>query len=104
MGAWAKFEFGKEKLPKRCFLVAGGTPRATVQNICNDFDEVLLHRHDVYERCLVRSGDEETILAFQLYGAAVVADFLKVLQDGGTEEVIFLGLAYGKDNELNVGD
>ncbi len=104
MGAWAKSEFGKEILPKRCYLIAGGTPRKAVDAICSDFGEVLLHRHDVYERCLVRMEDEETILAFQLYGAPVVADFLNVLHDGGTEEVIFLGLAHGKAKGMQVGD
>lgn len=104
MGAWAQSEFGREKLPKRCYLIAGGTPRETVDAICNDFDEVLFQRHDVYERCLVRTGDEETILALQLYGAPIVADFLTVLQDGGTEEVIFLGLAQGKVKGMKVGD
>jgi len=104
MGAWAQSEFGRETLPKRCYLIAGGTPRETVEIICNEFDEVLVRHHDVYERCLVRTGEAEAILAFQLYGAPVVADFLNVLKDGGTEEVIFLGLAQGKGKDIQVGD
>lgn len=104
MGTWAQCEFGREKLPKRCYLIAGGTPRETIDAICNDFDEISFQRHDVYERFLVRTGDEETTLVFQLYGAPIVADVLTVLQDGGTEEVIFVGLAQGKGKGIKVGD
>lgn len=104
MGEWAKMEFGREELPRRCYLIAGGTPRGVVDSMLAEYGESIVRHHDVYERCLVRDGDEETVLAFQLYGAPIVADFLYVLHDGGTSEVIFLGLAYGKAVDLKVGD
>ncbi|UCB51577.1 MAG: hypothetical protein JSV10_06160 [Candidatus Zixiibacteriota bacterium] len=104
MGDWARIEFGRKDLPSRCFLVAGGTPASIVERMAMALGEVKFHAHDVYERYLLRNGEtEETILALQFYGAPVVCDFLKVLQDGGTKEVVFLGLAQGRSKGLNKG-
>ncbi len=104
MGAWAKMEFGRERLPDRCFLVAGGTPRAIVERMAAIFGETVFHAQDVYERYLLRDADgNETVLALQFYGAPIVCDFLNVLHDGGTKEVVFLGLAQGRVKGLEKG-
>jgi nucleoside phosphorylase len=104
MGDWAKMEFGRNDLPPRCFLVAGGTPAGIAERMTRALGEVTFHRHDVYERYLLRNGEaEEIILALQFYGAPVVCDFLKILQDGGTKEVVFLGMAQGRAKGLNTG-
>jgi hypothetical protein len=104
MGNWAKHEFGRDTLPNRCYLFAGTTPDHVKNSILEHYEEIILHRHDVYERYIVRDKQQEDLLIFQAYGAAVVADILSILKDGEVEEVIFIGTAFGLSNKLNTGD
>ena len=104
MGNWAMHEFGKDKLPKRCYLFAGTTPEYVKNSILEHYNEVILHKHDVYERYIVKDKENEDLLIFQAYGAAVVADILSILKDGEVEEVIFIGTAFGLSNKLKTGD
>lgn len=104
MGEWAKHEFAREVLPKRCFLFAGTTPKHVKNSILDYYDEVVFHKHDVYERYIVKGSRGEDVLIFQAYGAAVVADLLTILKDGKVEQVIFIGTAFGLSNKLRTGD
>lgn len=104
MGNWAIHEFGKDKLPKMCYLFAGTTPEHVKNSILEHYDEIVLHKHDVYERYIVKDNQREDLLIFQAYGAAVVADILSILKDGEVEEVIFIGTAFGLSNKLKTGN
>lgn len=104
MGNWTIHEFGKDKLPKRCYLFAGTTPEHVKNSILQHYNEIVLHKHDVYERYIVKDKEREDLLIFQAYGAAVVADILAILKDGEVEEVIFIGTAFGLSNKLKTGD
>jgi nucleoside phosphorylase len=42
-------------------------------------------------------------LIFQVYGAPTITDLSFILKDGGVEEIIFIGLAYGLKNGLKIG-
>ena len=104
MGKWVIHEFGIEKLPKRCYLFAGTTPEDVKNKILQQYNEIVFHKHDVYERYIVKDKQREDVLIFQAYGAAVVADILAILKDGEVEEVIFIGTAFGLSNNLKTGD
>ena len=102
MGAWAEHEFGVKTLPPRAYLFAGTSGRAKIDAAIGEFDKVLVHRHDVYERHLV-SGSDATVM-FQLYGAPIMCDLITVLKDGGVKEAVFLGYAFGFGDDTRVGD
>lgn len=104
MGKWARHEYGRDKLPRRCYLFAGTTPEDVKQSIIKQYDEVIFHKHDVYERYIVKADTKENLLIFQAYGAAVVADLLAILKDGEVEEIIFIGTAFGLSKNLKTGD
>jgi purine-nucleoside phosphorylase len=104
MGNWSKHEFKRSKLPKRCFLFAGTTPEERKDKILNKFNEILFHKHDVYERYIVTDGKQEYIILFQVYGAPTITDITHILNDGEVEEIIFIGAAYGINEQLRVGD
>lgn len=104
MGNWAKSEFTREVLPRRCYLFAGTTPEHIKIEILKQYNEIIFHKHDVYERYIVKGKKGEEILIFQAYGAAVVADLLSILKDGEVEEIIFIGTAFGLSKKLRTGD
>jgi uridine phosphorylase len=104
MGEWSKWEFGREALPERAVILGGNTPQSSVDRIVESFGQVVFHKHDNYEPFIVESDRREVLLAFQVYGAPLVADLLFVLADGGVSSVIFVGAAYGRRSDLQVGD
>ncbi|HAX73156.1 MAG TPA: hypothetical protein DCY20_06495 [Firmicutes bacterium] len=103
MGSWTKYEFGRESLPKRCFIFAGDIPEDIKHEVLSCYDEVLFHKHTVYERYIVRSQDQEHLLLFQVYGAPVISDVTYLLHDGGVEEIIFIGTAFGIPKGVAIG-
>lgn len=100
MGNWAESEFGVKTLPPRAYLFAGTSGRTKIDAIVNSFGTVLHHQHDVYERYLV----QDATVMFQLYGAPIMCDLATVLKDGGVEEALFFGYAYGIPKDVSVGD
>jgi len=104
MGSWSECEFGVETLPSRAYLFAGISGREKIDAVVGSFDEILLHRHDVYERYLVSGAKGETSVMFQLYGAPIMCDLMTVLKDGNVKEAVFFGYAYGIAEDMQVGD
>ena len=104
MGDWSKWELGRERLPERAIIFGGNTPRSSIDRMVNSYDRVLFHKHDNYEPFIVESNGAEMLLAFQVYGAALVADLLWLLADGGVGSAVFVGAAYGRHPELRVAD
>lgn len=104
MGKWSQWEFGRDQLPLRAFIFGGNTSRAIIDRVIGSYDRILFHKHDNYEPYLVKTAGQETLLAFQVYGAPMVADLLKLLRDGRLRRAIFLGAAYGIAPQLRVAD
>jgi len=104
MGEWSKCEYDRSELPSRCFIFAGMTPNVLIEKILRNFQKVLYTKHDNYNPYIVEYEKEEITLIFQVYGAAMIADILKILKDGNTKEIIFIGSAYGISTDLHVGD
>jgi hypothetical protein len=104
MGSWSECEFGVKTLPPRAYLFAGTSGREKIDAVIGSFDKVLLHRHDVYERYLVRGDKGDASVMFQLYGAPIMCDLVTVLKDGNVKEAIFFGYAYGIPESTKVGD
>ena len=102
MGAWAEHEFGVKTLPPRAYLFAGTSGASKIDAVVGSFGKVLFHHQDVYDRYLVSGGDATVM--FQLYGAPIMCDLVTVLKDGGVEEAVFFGYAYGIEKGMRVGD
>jgi uridine phosphorylase len=104
MGKWSRWELGRDLLPSPAFFFGGNTPRSSIERIVGSYERVLFHKHDNYEPFLVEAKGRETLLAFQVYGAPMVADLLHILGDGGVRSSVFLGAAYGIDPDLREAD
>ncbi len=103
MGLWAEAEFGVKLLPQRAYLFAGPSGREKVNAIVNIFGKVLFHRHDVYERYVLKGAGGDASVMFQLYGAPIICDLVTVLRDGNVKEAVFFGYAYGIGEGMGVG-
>lgn len=103
MGDWTKFEFGRETLPKRCYLFAGDVQQEWKNTILSLYEKIIFHKHTVYERFIVSNGENEELLVFQVYGASTISDLSYILKDGGVEEIIFIGTAYGIKKGIEIG-
>ncbi len=104
MGVWAKHEFSREVLPEVCYLFAGTADEQTKQKVLARFSEIKFHKHDIYERYIVSDGNMEYVLLFQIYGAILTADLLKVLKDGEVKKCYFIGYAFSFAEDAKVGD
>ena len=104
MGVWAKHEFNREILPEVCYLFAGTADEETKQKVLSKFGEIKFHKHDMYERYIVSDGNVEYVLIFQVYGAILTADLLKVLKDGEVKKCYFIGYAFSFNEDAKVGD
>jgi uridine phosphorylase len=103
MGELSRWELHEEHLPSQAVVFPGNTPRASVERIVQSYDRVVFTKHDNYAPFIVESGAHRAVLAFQIYGAPLVADLLHVLADGGVAHALFIGAAYGC-SDLRVGD
>jgi purine-nucleoside phosphorylase len=104
MGSWSECEFGIKTLPPRAYVFAGPSSRDKINAVIGSFEKVLFHRHDVYERYLVGADEAAASVMFQLYGAPIMCDLVKVLKDGNVREAVFFGCAYGIAEHMQVGD
>jgi uridine phosphorylase len=104
MGKLSKWELGRDRLPSPAIVFGGNTPRSSIERAVGSFERVIFHKHDNYEPFLVETAGREMLLAFQVYGAPLVADLLHVLADGGAASAVFLGAAYGIHAELRIAD
>lgn len=104
MGAWAKHEMGRASLPRKCFLFAGTTPEEHKEKVLSNFDKIEFHKHDVYERYIVRDKELEYLILFEVYGAPAITDITHILNEGGVKEIIFIGATFGIHEDLRVGD
>ncbi|MEN6462254.1 MAG: hypothetical protein ABFC94_12905 [Syntrophomonas sp.] len=104
MGEWSKWEFGFEELPNSCFIFGGTSSPETIQSVISSFDTIIFHKHDNYEAYIVEKYSQKILILFQVYGAAMVADLIFLLKDGGVKEIVFIGAAYGMEKQIAVGD
>lgn len=104
MGGWAKSDFGVSELPRTAIIFGGGNSLELEDRIIASFDKVIEKRHGVYHAYIVRKGQRDYALLFQVYGPALAVDGLHVLHDGGCKEVLFIGYAWCRAKTAVVGD
>lgn len=104
MGGWAKADFGSSNLPQTALMFAGGNALDLEDKIVGVFDQVIQKRHGVYHTYIVKKGQKEYALLFQVYGPALTVDGLHILHDGGCKEVLFIGYAWCCAKAAVVGD
>ena len=104
MGVWTNFEFNRNSLPKRCYLFAGDKSKEEKECILSLYTDIEYQKHTVYERFIVSDGSNQDLLIFQVYGAPTISDLTFILKDGGVEEIIFIGTAYGIGKGIAIGD
>ena len=103
MGSWAKVLFGKENFSSVGIVIAGTNSEDFEKRILNYFDEVISSKDSVYHAHLVKKGDKEYPIMFNVYGAPAMVDVLSEMHDGGCRNVIFVGYAYGGFKNYEVG-
>ncbi len=50
----------------------------------------------IIQQPIISDGNIEYILVFQIYGAILIADLLKVLKDGEVKKCYFIGYAFSE--------
>lgn len=101
LGNWTRYEFGRDILPKRCYIFAGDVDEERKNSIIALYDKVEFPKHTVYERYIVSKDD---LLLFQVYGASTISDVGYILNDGSIEEIIFIGTAFGIKKGIEIGN
>jgi len=104
MGTWSKSDFGVSKLPSTAIIFGGGNPLDIENRIVDLFDRIIQKRHGVYHAYVVRKGQKDFTLLFQVYGPALAVDGLHILHDGGCKEMLFIGYAWCCAEKAVVGD
>ncbi len=102
MGEWAKSLFGRAKFGKVGLVLAGTIKPELEKEILGMFDEVISSKDAVYHAHLVRKCKNTYPIVSNVYGAPAMVDVLTEMHDGGCQNVIFVGYAYGFKN-LEVG-
>lgn len=103
MGDWARYEFGRDTLPRRCYIFAGDVEEERKNSILSLYEKIEFHKHTVYERYIVSKDNKEDLLIFQVYGAPIISDLGYILKDGSVEEIIFIGTAFGLKKGIEIG-
>jgi len=85
-------------------IFGGGNPLDIEDRIVGFFDRVIQKRHSVYHGYIVRKGQKDCALLFQVYGPALAVDGLHILHDGGCKEMLFIGYAWCGAETAVVGD
>lgn len=104
MGEWAKKYFDQDDLPKKCYVFAGTSKEKFKQSLLKYFDDVIFHGGGIFEKYIVTKNEVKYLLIFQVFGAPMIIDLVHILKDGGVEQIIFFGSAYGINDKLVVAD
>lgn len=103
MGKWAKGLFGEENFGSVGIVITGSSTIEFEKEILGMFDEVLYTKDSVYHSYLVRKNEIHYPIVFNIYGAPAMVDVVTKMQDGGCNNIIFVGHAYGGFKNLDIG-
>lgn len=92
-----------DTLPAHCIVYAGTTRDELKNDILSIYANVLVLQSHIFEGFIVEKDDEQYLLLFQIYGAAMMADVVHILADGNVREILFVGAVHSFDNTLDIG-
>jgi purine-nucleoside phosphorylase len=92
-----------DTLPAHCIVYAGTTRDELKTDILSIFANVLVLQSHIFEGFVVEKDEEQCLLLFQIYGAAMMADVVHILADGNVKEILFVGAVHSFDNTLDIG-
>ncbi|MEM3390082.1 MAG: hypothetical protein QW491_11830 [Thermoproteota archaeon] len=101
MGRLSEAIFGRKKLPERCLISAGAYVAKRKEWVKSLFDRWQLIRGYWVCYSFAFKNGRDYLLVFNVYGAAVTLEVIRLLKDGGVKRVFFIGSLGCK--ELPVG-
>ncbi len=97
MGRFSEVVFGRRQLPSKCVVYGGAYvpwTREVVRRLLPGGTRLTGHW---VRYSYARAGRHDILVLFNVYGAAVTLEVLRLLQDGGTREAFFVGSMYARD-------
>ena len=104
MGKWAKNLFGKERLGEVGLVVAGSISPEREKELLKLFDKVVFTKESAFHAHMVKKEGAEYPFVTNVYGAPAMLDVLTQMHDGGCNNVVFIGWAYGVAKQSKAGD
>jgi len=96
MGRLSEAIFGRRRLPERCMIYAGSYIPKRKDWVKSLFDRWQRIRGHWVKYSFASSDGVEYLLIFNVYGAAMILEIIKLLKDGGAKRVFFIGALGGK--------
>jgi purine-nucleoside phosphorylase len=100
MGDISKAVFEREYLPKTVIIRAGGYYERRSQLLLSQFDDVEEKRLEWCPFTYAKSNGMEYLVIFNVYGASVTLEVLKILKEGSVENVLFIGSMFSKNCDI----
>ncbi len=101
MGKFSEVIFDRSKLPERCIIYAGAYFPRRYAVTGKFFDHRSRIKGHWVKYSFAKKGQNELVLLFNVYGAALTLEVLGLLRDGGVKSVFFIGSIGAK--HLKVG-
>lgn len=92
-----------DTLPPHCIVYAGTTRDELKNDILSNYTNIKIMQAHIFEGFVVERDDEQYLLLFQIYGAAMMADVVHILADGNVKEILFVGAVHSFDISLEIG-
>jgi purine-nucleoside phosphorylase len=103
LGNWSKKYMNSDTLPSQCIVYAGTTRDELKNNILASYKNVRVMQAHIFEGFIGERDDEQHLLLFQIYGAAMMADVVHILADGNVKTILFVGAVHSFDVTLDIG-
>lgn len=97
MGRLSEAIFRKKKLPERCMIYAGSYVPKRKEWVKRLFDRWQRIRGHWVKYSFASSNGIEYLLIFNVYGAAMILEIIRLLKDGEAKRIFFIGALGGKD-------
>ena len=103
MGKWAEGLFGRDSFGEVGIVISGSSTQEFEKKVLNLFDRVQFSKDSVYHAHLTEKDGNFYPIVFNVYGAPAMVDVLTKMHDGGCNNVVFIGHAYGGFKNLDIG-
>jgi purine-nucleoside phosphorylase len=100
MGDISKAVFEREQLPKTAIIRAGGYYPGRSKLLLDKFESVEELRFEWCPYTYATYQTEEYLVVFNVYGGAVTLEVLRILKEGGVENVLFIGSMFSKNLDI----
>lgn len=101
LGRLSEAIFGRKELPERCLIYAGAYVAKRKEWVKSLFDRWQRIRGYWVRYSFASKNSRDYLLVFNVYGAVMTLEVIRLLKDGGVKRVFFIGSLGGK--ELPVG-